>query len=248
MRKMVFVLAAILVLAGSATCAEYWNGLEVDGPTYTVSFYEPWQYSGAIYQYNGATLVYSGTVAWALPQVTVTGATANPIYGVCIDTDEYTGSPMQLRKGWDSPGALVGNNTSRLNGTVIDEAAWNHATYLFSKYQSSISGWGLGSVNAAAFRLATWEVISGDGTGGADWANGNFRAPSVSGAIQTAADQFVLAAFDSGFANWTGGASSYYLHDSQDILVNAPVPEIPTALLAPMGLGMLGLIRRRFAK
>ena len=260
-RTRIAVLAVIVaLLAGAAIPAAGWNGLTVDGDTFGVTITEHYTgYSGNIAQYgsDGITLVGGANVYWCLPKITAVGGT-NPMYGVCIDTNQFTGTPQQLRQGWDDPGLLV-NNPSRYNGTVLDETAWNHTTYLFSKYQNDLSTWwGSGTQadlnKSAALQLAIWEVMSGDATTGvADWGNGYFRASSVSGDLKTLADSFVAEAFDDGFSSdWS---QAYYLHDNQDYLVYAPatvpnpiIPEIPAMILGPLGLVALGALRRKLAK
>ncbi len=129
------------------------------------------------------------------------------MYGVCIDTNDYTGSPQQLEQGWNS-GPLLTNNPGRLNGTVLDETAWEHTTYLFSQYQSDLPTWFNNDTpqnvkNVSAFQLAIWEVMSGDGgpTGG-NWSSGYFTA-DVSPDLTALANGFVSDAFNAGFSNFT---------------------------------------------
>lgn len=275
--KLVIFAVVLVILVSSSVLAETWNGLTI-GSTYTASIPEYYTgvgyYSGVISQYaslNTSTgfgynkIAGGGSVYYSLPKIMVTNGPT--LFGVCIDTNEYTGSPLQLRKGWEAAGDPLdaGNNASRFNGTVKDEDAWKHTTYLFNQHGLELQTWWgaadeLSKKKAAAFQLAIWEVMSGDGLGGANWDNGYFTATGLGtglGSLSELANDFVAAAYGSRFANWEGSSSALYFHDHQDFLVYAPtthlggnpsVPEIPAYMLAPLGLAAFGFIRRRFIK
>jgi hypothetical protein len=265
--KIAIALILVTLSVGSATFAETWNGLIVDGDYSAVSIVERsvGPFTGVIRQYTaGDQLIQGGgNVYYCLPQIswTTLAGKSYSSYGVCIDTNQYTGSPQQLRKGWDSPAPLQVNNVSRLNGTVKDFAAWERTTYLFGKHQVDLETWFKDSnaVQAAAFQLAIWEVMSGDGsTTGGNWGAGSFTA-GMGSALIAPANAFVAEAYDGGFDAWQSGGyaeSAYYLHDHQDFLVYVPtsysgdpvVPEIPAVALGPLGLMAFGLLKRRFVK
>lgn len=214
---------------------------------------------------------------------------AGPFWGVCIDTREWSLDPQgaYLRQGWE-PSHTDGDlwiddpysadltklvpATGRLNGTVLNRDAWNRTTYLFSQFGAkiglNIADGGMTNVQKAAFQLATWEVMSGDGSDGANWGSGNFRASGVA-ALDTQANAYVAAAYNAGFSNWSDTLADQSLYFSgvfvntggqgpayQDYLFYAPapstggshVPEIPAVALGPLGLMALGLLKRRFVK
>jgi hypothetical protein len=288
MKKVIVLTIVLLALASSFALAETWNGLQVNtstsstsSPIYNASIPEyytgPGYYSGTIRQYanidsSGFGIANQlinggGSVYYSLPKITITsGANNTPwtssavMYGVCIDTNEYTGTPLQLRKGWEAQldPLTAGDNANRMNGTVKDNLSWAHTTYLFNQYQSQLSTWWGDSAlsskqNAGAFQLAIWEVMSGDGSSaGADFTKGYFTADGSASTLKSTADTFVAAAYNSGFDAWLASGSSnsaMYLHDHQDFLVSAPaVPEFPAAALAPFGLAAFGFIKRKYAK
>jgi len=255
MRRRVVVLAGLVILAvlTLTSCAlAGLSDLTIDGPTYAINIseYQTGIYQGNITQYGAA----KGAVYYSLPKITFFSGqpTQFSVFGVCIDINEYTGSPTQLRQGWDRT-PPPGDQT--FNGTVKDYGAWERTTYLFNQYANDLSTWwGTDGQKTAAFQLATWEVMSGDGSGGANWTSGGFTATGVTGNVQTLADAFVNDAYSnaSAFSAWQVSKSAdyaLYLHDHQDFLVSAPaVPEIPAAALCPLGLAVVGLIKRRFAK
>lgn len=108
---------------------------------------------------------------------------------------------------------------------------------LFTSVYASIDT----AIEAAAFQLALWEIISDNGAT-YDLSAGSFIA-SASGAVMQQA-----AAYLAGLANAaTGGYQITYLHSrtSQDLVTVSPVP-VPAAL-GMLGLGIAGLfgLKRR---
>jgi hypothetical protein len=264
------VLAVIVaVLAGSAAFAAEWNGLTV-GNQYSLSISEFGSGSGNIKQFDGVDMTHSIAVSsgvlYSLPRITVAQATEPTFWGVCIDTREWSTNPEDatLKEGWTAGTAPL-TTAGRDNGTVLDQDAWNHTTYLFSQYSSAIGA--MSNQAKSALQLAIWEVMSGDGSAsGGDWTAGNFRATNVTGTVLTEANAYVEAAYI-GFAdNWSstlGDEAVYFsgVFDQngqcyrQDYLVYAPapvpnipvVPEIPATILGPLGLVALGALRRKLA-
>lgn len=260
---LVAFLAAMLL--GTAALADDWNGLTADGPQYWLTISEVGSGSGTIKQYDGSTnIAVSGGVAYCLPRISVPEATIKPFWGVCIDTHEWSTSPQGavLKQGWAEEGHAPLGQAGRLNGTVLDELAWGHTTYLFSQYGSNIGA--MTNVQKAAFQLATWEVLSGDGSiSGGNWTSGSFRATDVSGSLLLEANNYVSAAYAGFDDNWSTELAneSFYFsgvknnNSYQDYLVYAPspstnvrVPEIPAVVLGPLGLMGFGMLRRRFVK
>lgn len=275
-RLTLLVVVAGMLVGSAAFAADTWNGLTV-GNSYTLTISEPYSYTGTIQQFKSldslgagvGNVAVVGGVAFSLPSISVLtvnnptgGATNNPFWGVCIDTHEWSTSPegATLKQGWTAAPNTLGM-PARANGTVIDEVAWNHTTYLFN--QSNITN--MTVAERAAFQLATWEVLSGDGdANGGNWATGLFRASANAG-ILNIANGYVKTAYNTGFAGWTGSKAMYFSGAFQsggnvayqDYLVYAPaasgngtpaVPEIPAAALCPLGLMAFGMLRRRFAK
>ena len=266
MTRMTFavLVIAVAISAGSTAFAADWNGLTVDAPHYTLTITDYGSGSGTIKQYNGSTnIAVSGGVAYCLPLISVPEATIKPFWGVCIDTHEWSTSPQGavLKQGWADEHAPLGT-LGRLNGTVLDELAWGHTTYLFSQYGSTMGQ--MTNVQRAAFQLATWEVMSGDGSiSGGSWTAGSFRATNVSGNLLAAANGYVAAAYAGFEDKWSTELANEAFYFSgvkvnnayQDYLVYAPapgtncrVPEIPAAVLGPLGLMALGMLKRRFLK
>ncbi len=255
---------AVVLMGSSAVLAADWNGLTVDAQ-YTLNIADFGYGSGTIKQYSGTTnIAASGNILYCLPRIGVAQATVSPFWGVCIDTHEYSANPQGavLKKGWADAHAPLGT-PGRLNGTVLDQNAWNHTTYLFSQFGSSMGT--MTNVQRAAFQLATWEVLSGDGSElGGSWINGggNFTATNVSGALLTEANNYVKAAYVGFSDKWSAELANQSFYFSgvkvnsmyQDYLVYAPapsnnnVPEIPAVVLGPLGLFALGALRRRFAR
>jgi|GEM_PF-3285756 len=286
-RTKLTVLAVVAgMLVGSAAFAQLpapLTGLTVNSPLYSLDIDEfggPGQ--GKITQsatVGGASFAYSGEVLYKLPQMSVfatdaqgnkTGSSLTGLFwGVCIDTHELSNDPQgaYLKQGWATSHSALGAG-GRLNGTVFDQIAWNHTTYLFSQYGATIglalADGGMSNVQKAAFQLATWEVMSGDGSGGANWGSGKFTAEYVTGGLLSEANTYVTAAYNAGFSQWTpelANGSFYFSgvknnNTYQDYLVYAPVPketmlpvpEIPAVALGPLGLMALGLLKRRFVK
>ncbi len=272
-RTAIAVLAvAAVAFSGSAARASDWNGLIV-GEQYLLSVSEsPLTLTGTIRQYDASNnnIAYTGAVRYCLPDISVSSATVSPFWAVCIDTRELSADQegAVLMQGWGA-GSTPLTDPGRLNGTVLDANAWAHTTYLFSQFGPDIGD--MTDVQKQAFQLATWEVMSGDGIAGADWNAGSFTATNVSGSVLTQANAYVAAAYndtDNAFTDWVaGGGANSSLYFSgvfntniaayQDYLVYAPaevpnippvVPEIPAALLCPLGLLAIGAIRRRFTK
>lgn len=286
--KLILLAVVAGILMGSAAFADSadgWiglNGLTV-GNSYMLRLYEPYSYTGGIQQYKSLTgggagvdnIAVGGGVAFCLPSISVLvvdnlsgGATNNPFWGVCIDTHEWSTSPegATLKQGWTA--TLPQGTMGRDNGTVLSEVAWDHTTYLFNKF----GGTNIESMSVlerAAFQLATWEVMSGDGNAvdGGNWTTGLFRAQvnqADATAVFAAANTYVKAAYDTGFGSWNGSQALYFSGAFQsggnvayqDYLVAAPapadgrvpVPEIPAVALGPLGLMVLGLLKRRFVK
>ena len=269
-RTKLAVLAVVAgMLVGSAAIAADWNGLTVDSPQYSLTISEFGSGSGYIQQFDGGTpnidIAVNGGVLYCLPQISVPEATIKPFWGVCIDTAEWSTSPQGavLKQGWAPTHSALGT-PGRLNGTVLDQNAWNRTTYLFSQFGADIGA--MTNVQKAAFQLATWEVMSGDGISGATWGSGNFRATNVTGTVLSEANTYVAAAYNAGFdTTWSTALAngSFYFsgvyngnfNAYQDYLVYAPapsnnrvVPEIPAVALCPLGLMALGLLKRRFVK
>jgi len=262
------VLAVIVtVLAGSAVFAADWNGLTV-GTNYSLWISESGSGWGYIQQFDagGTDIAVDGGVGYSLPSLTVTGAAINPFWGVCIDTHEWSTNPetATLKKGWTADGLPLGT-PGRDNGTVLSQDAWDHTTYLFNQFQDKIGN--MTPVQKAAFQLATWEVMSGDGSSsGGNWGAGKFTATNVTGTVagtvKWEANKYVAAAY-TGFGSWTGSQSLYFSGAFksgggnvayQDYLVyapaadpNLPIPEIPAMMLGPLGLVALGALRRKLA-
>jgi hypothetical protein len=255
-RLAVLAIVAGILVGSSAVVADTWNGLTVDTAVqYPMPL--PAEYgsgSGSIEQFSGGIdIAVNGGVGYSLPWISVVGATTNPFWGVCIDTREWSvKGGTTLKKGWDPANGIPVSNVSRFNGTVYDSAAWNHTTYLFNQFGGTIGA--MSDVQKAAFQLATWEVMSGDGTAaGGNWLTGNFRATNVSGTLLWEADNYVKAAYV-GSENWSDAQAdkAYYLHDGQDFLVYAPsppivnnsVPEPMSLMLGIMGLGSVAGLKR----
>lgn len=273
MIKTGLVIAAIAVamVMGSAAIAADWNGLTINAPQYSLSITDHGSGSGTIKQFSGGTnIAITQTVLYCLPQITVQQAINKTFWGVCIDTHELSTSPEGaiLKQGW-APTHTAPGTAGRLNGTVLNQTAWGHTTYLFSQFAATINQ--MTDVQRAAFQLATWEVMSGDGSiSGGNWANGagNFTATNVSGThagtLLWEANNYVKAAYV-GFADhWSTDLANqaYYFSGVknncfyQDYLVCAPapttnrhaVPEIPAVVLGPLGLMAFGMLKRKFAK
>ncbi len=120
-----------------------------------------------------------------------------------------------------------------------------------------------GAVDNAGIQLAVWEVMR-DGTTW-DLNSGNFKAKSFSASgisesaygFFTASDGFTLGyGTNHGYfeaTNWDEDGNKLP-GSGQDQLffipeyTRPPVPEIPAAMLCPLGLLAIGAIRRRFAK
>jgi len=259
-----------MIMAGmlltSAAVAADWNGLTINAPQYLLSIADFGSGTGTIRQYDGSTnIAYTGTVFYCLPRITVAQATTPTFWGVCIDTHEVSANPQGaiLKKGWADTHTSLGA-PGRLNGTVLNQDAWGHTTYLFSQFGATMGT--MTDVQRAAFQLATWEVMSGDGSiSGGSWINGagNFTATNVSGALLTQANAYVKAAYEGYSDHWNNDLANQAFYFSgvrynstyQDYLVYAPapgtnrnVPEIPAAVLGPMGLMVLGMLKRRFRK
>jgi len=252
----VVILATLFALSGSV-CATDWK---VDGQTYWIQVNEFFSQDGLIHG-NGShgvikeTGFQSGVDAWyTRPSIEVYDAATggnllSTVYGVCIDTADFVGSTRHestLLQGWAASHSGISH---RYNGTVMDAASWARTTYMASQ-----ADWGIGDssgVNASAFQLGVWELMSGDGSlAGGNFTSGNFRAANVSGALLSAANSYVTAGWQTLPNGWTG-ADGWYFHNTQDFLIynpdkhDNPVPEIPASLLAPLGLSIVGLIRRR---
>lgn len=261
-------LTILAIVAGmltvSAAFADDWNGLTLNVP-YTLTITEHGTGSGTIKQFDGATnIAVSGGVLYSLPNISVPQATIKPFWGVCIDTREWSTSPQGsvLKQGWAAEGHAALGTLGRLNGTVVDELAWGHTTYLFSQYGATIGD--MTNVQMAAFQLATWEVLSGDGgISGGNWTSGSFTATNVSGSVLSAANGYVTAAYAGFDNNWSTDLANEAFYFSgvknncyyQDYLVYAPtpsntppVPEIPAVVLGPLGLMAFGMLKRRFTK
>ena len=276
-RLAVLAVVAGMLLGSAAFAADEWNSLDL-GASYSLNISEFGSGSGTIKQFDGVDMAHSiavtGGVLYSLPSIAVVGASpTNPFWGVCIDTHEWSTSPQGavLRQGW-APGVHSSLGTAgRLNGTVLNEIAWQHTTYLFSQFGAGIGAMTL--KQKAAFQLATWEVMSGDGSaaGGGVWdpiltaTRGNFTATNVKLDLLSTANDYVKAAYIGFDTNWSSALANGAFYFSgvknnntyQDYLVYAPVPsdnttpdvpEIPAVALGPLGLMALGLIRRRFVK
>lgn len=214
-RRIAILTVVVAAMVGPAAYADpiIWNGLTV-GQSYNLTITEPVTYWGGIRQFNemGSNIAVTAAAGYTLPSISVlnVAGVANPFWGVCIDTAEWSASQEGaiLQQGWANDPYPVGppvGTAGRLNGTVLNQDSWMHTTYLFSQYNSQMGA--MSTEQKAAFQLATWEVLSGDGALGAGWADGNFQLQSLNGpntvAVMNAANAYVAAAFDEDYANWS---------------------------------------------
>jgi len=276
--SVILLIVAVTLVTGSSAFALRVQDLTLDSVVYSLDVNENVYYTGGIQQYDPATdpwtRVTNNYVGYSLPKLTVwdrlhTNKLVDGVWAVCIDTREWATNPeaAYLKQGWaqTTPGGddphIPLSRAGRLNGTVLDADAWNHTTYLFGQYAQKIGS--MSDVQKAAFQLATWEVMSGDGSAtGGTWDSGLFTATNVAGtdpgSIRYEADQFVRAAYI-GYGSWWEPNAKQALYFTgavvngeykQDFLVWAPpsVPEIPAVLLGPLGLAALAMLRRRLVK
>lgn len=264
MRESKALLLALIVLTMllAATASVYAADWRVANQSYWIKVNEFTAQDGLIHG-NGShgvirqTGFQSGVDCWyTRPSIEVWDAATGgnllaTINGVCIDTADFVGSTRHeatLMQGW---GLDHSGTTHRLNGTVVDPAAWARVTYMGSK-----ADWGVNDSTgtaASAFQIATWELISGDGSGGANFGGGSFSAGNVSGTLLADAAGYVNLGWQAPL-DWTG-ADSWYFHNTQDFLIYNPdrqnfptVPEIPAGVLGPLGLTILAFVRRRMAR
>lgn len=140
---------------------------------------------------------------------------------------------------------------------VVNAHAWDMAVWMAQNNPGWAMGWPSGSaaVQDAAIQIAIWEVIRDD----TNWnlGAGSFKLySSISGASRTDVANMAKAFFDAANPP-TGYAADHPWFDAigsgQDLVFFIPersevVPEIPAALLAPMGLGIIAAVRRKLAK
>lgn len=142
---------------------------------------------------------------------------------------------------------------------VVSNMAWDKVTKLVDSYLPSVIS---ASSNADAARLQAlvWEIMRDDPTnlsaitGGSTSQTDAFRlAGTPSWATDATAQQMFNVA--EGAEQGYGSGHQWYLANNdnfQDLVFYMPVPsnavpEVPTAVLAPLGLTLIGLIRRKFS-
>lgn len=259
---------AIVVLIGSSAFALGLQDLTLDSVPYSLDVWEPVYYTGGIQQFDPAsdpwTRITNSYVGYSLPKLTIWDGLhqqklVSDVWAVCIDTREWSANPQgaYLKQGWaqgDPDPHIPLSKPGRLNGTVLNQESWGRTTYLFSQYAPAIGA--MTNQQRAAFQLAIWEVMSGDGgVGGGIWDSGLFTAQNVTGGLKDDADGYVKAAFAGSWSLSQADKALYFTgvmvngEYKQDFLVYAPpVPEIPAVLLGPLGLAALGVLRRKLAK
>lgn len=131
----------------------------------------------------------------------------------------------------------------------ISSTAWDRATYLVDNYLNMPS---LTNAQGAQLQSLVWEIIMDDPTSLNNYlSGGNFQLdymPSWAKSSDYAQMWQTALSAPVGYGN---GHYWYYSKDYQDLVLvgNTPaVPEIPAALLAPVGLAVLGCIKRKTAK
>jgi len=135
---------------------------------------------------------------------------------------------------------LVGQapGTNNLPPLSYNSDQWSRKVWLMHRYSMGVL---TDADKACGLQLAIWEVIT-DQT--LDLGTGNFQV--VSGFTPTAigyANSYLSTVQLSSAAQL---AADVCYVDGQNL--NEVIPEIPAAVLAPLGLAALGLIRRRFAR
>lgn len=160
---------------------------------------------------------------------------------------------ITLNQTWDA------NLTTGRPSGVVSDHAWDTAVYMAQNNSGwAVGGWPSGdqATQDAAIQVAVWEVIRDDATFNLD--TGSFRLGStLSGASRAAVASTALGYFTSANAP-AGYAASHPWYEAvssgQDMLFFVPepqtpvVPEVPAAALAPAGLALVGLLRRRLAR
>jgi len=150
----------------------------------------------------------------------------------CIDFTNVANDDWYIR--------ILGGKPAPASGVpAMTDAAWKDLAWLNQTYWTdSLTS----ATKSAGFQLAVWDCLYDSGTANAyDVTQGAFKAKDSAAAEA----QMYLNALKTANGDFT--ANTVFYQDDQNQM-GKNVPEIPTALLAPLGLSVLGLIRRRFAK
>ncbi len=154
--------------------------------------------------------------------------------GFCIEA-QYSGgnAPYSIVDVADAP--LVNGP----GGSPMGAAKAGLVSKLFGGAYSSLST----GTQIAAFQTALWEIVyESDST-----------LDATTGAFYATGDANVLSQANTWLSN-LGSYSDYsgrlvaLTNNTQQDYVTVAVPEIPTAMLAPLGLAVVGLVRRRLAR
>jgi len=221
------VAPAFAVQYGTADVQQY----EIPGTTMNL-YFNPY-FSGGVnawasfYEANITNVVMNPGVQWTVKSGQV----------FCIEA-QYSGpnAPYKIVDLADAPvingpgggpmGAVKAGWISKLFGTYYSPLVQTNAQY------------------AAAMQTSIWEIVY-DTPQAWNVAAGDFYATGDAFVLSTA--QAWLSSLNAQSLDYGPGLVALS-NDSYQDYIRPKVPEIPAAMLCPLGLAVLGMIRRRFAK
>lgn len=229
-------MAACLALVVPASAASYGTADLLEStvaPTTTMTAYFPGYYPNGIGLYS-STYYLNLTNVQMNPGVPFTVQSG---MGFCIEAQLSSTAAAQysIVDLWDAPvtaGPGVG-------GAPMGAAKAALINKLFGGAYSGLST----GAQIGAFQVALWEIVyeSGstlDATTGAFYATGNT-------AITTQANTWLSSL--ASYSDYNGKLVALSNNSLQDY-VTVAVPEFPTAMLAPLGLAAMGLVRRKLSR